>query len=517
MNMTYLLSILLLHFALTGLAAGELDYKSLPEYSRKVLDDVLSKASGAKEGKDFDIKTLLTDSGGTRHLTRMAEGMLYRNAPGDIERAQSILRWLLASQYTDRDDPNGYYGTWPGTPGKSKSDLNWREFIGCDLVAVDACFSKRLDAKLVKGVRAALVRAAEGAMKRNVGIDYTNIAIMSAVLMEYVGATQNRGDLAQAGRDKSVAIYELFKKYNTFSEYNSPTYYGANLVGLATWRRFGPSAPTREMGRELEDALWREIALFYNPSMKCMAGPYFRAYNMDMMRCNTIAGMWIALALNDSDLAPLPMRSGSSFFEVSNAAPALLLGVNVPKDVLPKLRKFDKPHHVQRKVYNLYGGDRVKHVSAMVTQDWMMGGVAGHRRKWEQIVTGTIHWRRDDSKRPGWLVAPGVFGVDVKVTQKRMEISAGGLKIGTLVLIVNAEGMTEADFGAAQWDMPGLRLKVESNIGKAVVSRIKGSDMHAYCRNGDRVSEVFKVSFSLPKNPPRGILLSLTPLGKYSR
>ena len=515
--MKCLLSISLLLLTATGLAAGELDYKSLPEYSRKVLDDVLARASGAKEGKDFDIKTLLTDSGGTRHLTRMAEGMLYRNAPGDLERAESILRWLPASQHTDRDDPNGYYGTWRSTPGQYKSDLNWREFIGCDLIAIDACFSKRLDAKLVEGIRAALGRAAEGAMKRNVSATYTNIAIMSAVLMEYVGAGQNRGKLAQAGRDKAVAIYKLFKKHNTFSEYNSPTYYGVNMVGLATWRRFGPSSKTREMGRELEGALWREIALFYNPSMKCMAGPYFRAYNMDMMRCNTITGMWIALALNDSDFAPLPMRSGSSFFEVSNAAPALLLGVNAPKDVLPKLRKFDTPRHIQRKVYNRYGGDRVKHVSTMVTQDWMMGGVVGHRRKWEQIVTGAIHWQRGDSKRPGWLVAPGVLGVDVKVTQKRMEISAGGLKTGALVLIVNAEGMTEADFGAARWDLPGLTLKVESNIGKAVVSRIKGSDIHAYCRNGDRVSEVFKVSFPLPKDVPRGILLSLTPLGKYSR
>ena len=58
-------------------------------------------------------------------------------------------------------------------------------------------------------------------------------------------------------------VERLYRDEGGFREFNSPTYYGVDLWGLALWRR-SSSPRLVAAGQRLEAALWRDIATFYH-------------------------------------------------------------------------------------------------------------------------------------------------------------------------------------------------------------------------------------------------------------
>ena len=98
---------------------------------------------------------------------------------------------------------------------------------------------------LKKELEVCLIRTAKGALRRNVDPNYNNISIMSSFMMEYVGTAFQIPELKKAWIEKAKAIFANFQKYKTLCEYNSPTYYGVDFVGLALWRELSFSS---EMG-----------------------------------------------------------------------------------------------------------------------------------------------------------------------------------------------------------------------------------------------------------------------------
>jgi len=313
--------------------------------------------------------TILTSNAGTRDRVRLASALLFRNAAGDTGNASVILEWLLPLQNTDASSKN--YGVWKTSPGSSNVDENWREFIGCELVLILDRHSGKLSLDLVSRIRQSLIRAAEGAMRRDVNPSYTNIALMSAFLMEYVGVSMHRPDLENAGTLKSWECYLLFQEHGTFSEFNSPTYGGVDMLALAFWRDLGQTQNMRVMGAEMEAALWRHTASYYHAGLRNLAGPFFRAYGMDMTRYNAIIGIWIALATENLATAPLPRAAGASFFELSNIFPAVQVGHAVPDGVLLDLSTFTGSRFLQKTVPSDPGVFSAQyHVATLVGTNW---------------------------------------------------------------------------------------------------------------------------------------------------
>ena len=384
---------------------------------------------------------------------------------------------------------------------------------------VHAYYRDRLPEDLVSGIETALRHAAEGARRRDVGADYSNIAILSAVLMEYTGSHLGAPDIEAAGQRKAQEVFDLHERHGTFSEFNSTTYYGVDLMGLAMWRELACSEEMRRAGRRLGIELWGDIADFYHAGFKTMAGPYFRAYGMDMMRHNTPAGLWIALALNEEKLAPFPRKQGAKFFEIHFASAALILGVHAPEATLGKLDRFDEPRQLERTVFNRYGGEETKKVTATLDHDWMMGGVAGHRRPWNQIHTGTVHWRIPGVDRPGWMVVPGTLQVDVRVDGNRFEVFAGGLdEDKDLVFFVHAPGTGTDAFGERRWLLPGITFAVETELGKPEVRPIDRRGLIRYERNEDRVDDVLEVRYTVSgERSDDTPLVSLVPVDGRAR
>ncbi|MHC4505576.1 MAG: hypothetical protein ACYTFI_19900 [Planctomycetota bacterium] len=365
-------------------------------------------------------------------------------------------------QHDDRPGERKH-GVWRTRLTETKVDYNWREFVGTALILILEEFGDRLPADLVKDVRAALLRAAQGAKQRDVGAGYTNIAIMSSFLMDYVGTHEERQDLQDLGRRKAGQIYKGYYRHKTFDEYNSPTYYGVNLMALAMWRKHACWDQMRAMGADMEADLWRDIGDFYHPGMKNMCGPFVRAYGMDMTEYVAIVGLWIGMALGDGKLAPLPQQRGRKGGERSYSPVIAILERIVPDEVIPRLARFSGGPRVLERVCS-----RGK-VTARIDETLMIGAMQ-LKRRWEQHFPATIYWKVGSSGL-GWIMLHGTSEhVAPVVVDRELRILRTKESNDPILLYVAAPGIGAKQISPVIWRLPGLTLEVALGEGAALQS-----------------------------------------------
>lgn len=469
------------------------NYQTLSPHQKHLFDEFLADEipSGIK------VEDVLTDNTSLRSKTRLAEALLFRNATGDKENAVVILRWILKNQH--QDENTKIYGIWKTSINNDKFDQNWREFIGCDLIIIRNKFRHLLPKNIIKDIETGIIHSAKGAFKRNVAPEYTNISIMSAFLMEYVGTEFDLDEIKNAGLKKARDIFKLYESNKTFSEFNSPTYYGVTLIGLALWRELAFSKEVQEMGKALEKDFWHETTNFYHPNLKNMPGPYFRAYGMDMSKYFAITGTWIALAVDDEKFAPLPPKKGPKYGEMSNLSPIFNLGLSIPKSDLAKLKTFSKPQFITRSVPNYYRGDSIKKVTAMINMNWMMGGLWGNKRIWEQIKTGTIHWKSPDGDI-AWLMILGDGKTNVKVSETQMSIFANDSQPTSFELFVYAKDITNEAFTNKNWVLPAMTLNLNTYLKTAQIEKISDKKLHESYAVSDEITHIFRIVYEIPAN-----------------
>ncbi|MEO8398153.1 MAG: hypothetical protein ABI700_34480, partial [Chloroflexota bacterium] len=288
-----------------------------------------------------------------------AMGLLMRQEQGDTARALAIIKTIMSYQF---DAPSAvYHGTFfrrPDEPHPPENaviwrdyDPNWREFICTVFIILLKDFGDLLTTDLQNQMRHAIRLAAEGAFERKVAAEYTNISLMSAFLLDYAGELFEKEVWRDFALNLAHEIHALFDRYQTFNEYNSPTYYGVDLYALALWREYGSLPYYREMGSTLEAELWRDLAQFYHAGMRNMCGPYDRSYGMDMTDYLALIGLWIAAALPEAS-APLPdvdqhFEHAADFYFMPLVA---LVGSKPPDDVLPYLTTFQGERFLERTI-----------------------------------------------------------------------------------------------------------------------------------------------------------------------
>ena len=229
-----------------------------------------------------------------------AFGLLERGRPGDLARAVTVLGAVLAHQYDrPRTSWHGTFARVAEAPEPTAGavewvdyDPNWRQFIGTTLLAVLRHHERSLDPVFVTRIDAALDLAVRGEPVGRVGADYTNIALLKAVLEVEVGMRLADPALVTAGEQLASEVVARFERAGGPDEYNSPTYYGIDLLALALWRTTTASERLAAWGAQLEAALWRDLAMFFHAGLGNLAGPFDRAYGLDMGRYLAAVGLW---------------------------------------------------------------------------------------------------------------------------------------------------------------------------------------------------------------------------------
>ncbi len=429
-----------------------------------------------------------------------AFGLLERGAPGDRERALVVIDAVLRLQYDRPGTPwNGTFAQVAEMPEPADGarewvdyDPNWRQFIGTTLLLVLRHHGDGLDQVLRARIDQAIDLAIRGEPAGRVTPGYTNIAIMKAVLEVEYGGSIGDADLVESGEDLAAAVVARFDRHGTFDEFNAPTYYGIDLLGLALWRTCSASPRLQAWGTRLEAALWEDIAMFFHAGLGNLVGPYSRTYGIDMGRYLAAVGLWWWPTFGRS-ASPLPDLDADSI----NHGHDLLLGPlvsrlagRIPAGMAEFLTSYDGVRQVERRISD----DPERVATAWLEPGLAFGGEGGDHRHAAtgQFAPATIHWRvatgdDHDSGPP----APTVVGTARVLCDDPTEARAtdGVLRVTTLatdedepadLIVVISAGpgglLVPSMVEPGRWNLPGLTVRVQSS-GSLSGAELVGGDL----------------------------------------
>jgi len=403
-----------------------------------------------------------------------AVGLLLRDGPGDRASALQAIAAVLDHQY---DAPGQvWHGTFsllhesaeprPGAQIWVDYDPNWRQFIGCTLLLALEQFPGALPPDLVARIDAALALAVEGEPHDRIADNYSNIALMHSYLTTEAGHRLGRDEWIADGEDRGRRVVALFDRFGAFDEYNSPTYYGIDLKALGLWRGHSSSAVLTALGTRVERALWLDAADWYHPGLRNMAGPYTRAYGMDMEHYVAAWSPWIWAALG-REHAPLPAFDGplDHGMDVMLGAVVALIGSVVPEEAAASIRAFRGEHRASHRLADADHGDRV--ASAWLGETAMLGVEQStvDLSWWDQFHGATAHWRRRDGSL-GWLraVVPGRPDTTLEPGRLTIRWHHGEAAEGIVARFV-----LDRPIAGDPWSFDGLTLAIDDGPPTTVV------------------------------------------------
>ena len=401
-----------------------------------------------------------------RESSWYALGLLVRDEQGDRQRAADIIDAVLKQQYVKQGMP--WYGTYRRAPEEKDPapdavmwrgfDPNWRTFIGTTFEIILIEYPERISPELSKRMYEAIDRAIEGEIaEKRLLPSYSNIALMYGALWDFAATHDKRDDWKQQSKDWTEAVYKLYKQYGAFFEYNSPTYCGVDIYGLALWRNYGSTPRMRSIGSEMEAGMWRDLAALYQPDLRNLSGPYDRAYGMDMESYVSVVGVWMRTVLDEKRAPLAPIGPTTDHMPDVWFAPHIaVLGTHIPADALKQMNTFSGERLVRQQITD----DRV--ATAWIGKHVIFGGESTRKTKdagmGSQFHPATIQWRTP-SGEIGFVQLVEAPAIDATADKDGITIST----TGNVRIRIHAKGLAREKVAAASWELPGLKVAVTSD------------------------------------------------------
>jgi hypothetical protein len=343
---------------------------------------------------------------------------------GDHERLARVVDALLGLQYDAPGMPwHGTFARFAEAPEPREGAIEWehydpnlRQFVGIALRLLLTRYPAALAAQLRQRAEDAIALAAAGEQESGrLTWWYTNIALQHAWLLVEAG-------LVAEGEELAERVVEGWRQHGTFQEFNSPTYDGVDLWALALWRGHSSSEQLRAWGAELEAGLWQTVASRYHADLRNIAGPYTRAYGLDLHRHVGKVGLLIAGAagIGAAPLPDLALEVIAHGHDLQGLPTLALAPPVVSDDVRSSLQTFTGERSVHEVISSW---PTRREASAWLGGGVMIGAEDGDSdwMGWYQFVAGTVHWRRPDGAvgvlryvpdgPPRGVVEPGVLRV----------------------------------------------------------------------------------------------------------
>ena len=291
----------------------------------------------------------------TRESLQYAADLFDAGGAKRIARARKTLSKLLTLQ--DADPRSRTCGIWPyfleePLAKMNNPDWNWADFLGRELVRILAGHADKLPADLLARTRTGLKLACDSIVRRNVGLGYTNIALLDCSVTAPAGEILSEPKYLDYGRKKLQRMIEFTEGHGSFTEYNSPTY---TLVAVDACEQVlahvkDPAA--RTAAEKVRRIAWTIITEHYHPPTAQWAGPHARCYR-DHLRSG-IAAEWIRLG------AASPIQG-------------------CPPDLADRLRKLPKEPHrleIRRRFYRGTAGRRSIQGTTWLADEACLGSVS---------------------------------------------------------------------------------------------------------------------------------------------
>ena len=276
-------------------------------------------------------------------------------------------------------------------------DPNWREFIFSSLALILEEYESLLPTQTVRAIDAAAKEGLAGARFRaesDLTPLNTNVKVMHVFFFDAFARRFDDAELAAYADRYAAQFIADYQQHHAVAEFNSPTYNGVVLSYTGMLRTRSRSDVVRRMGEILEAGLWQDLADFYNPAMKTLAGPFSRAYGL------TIEGTALPLLMY-LGLDAVPAAEEPPFgAETESAGVLCFADVAIPARVQAHfLKKADPPRQVERPFRELAErGEPGKNHSLCTATAWisdrlMLGAMRGSTNTSHQLHAAVIHWR----------------------------------------------------------------------------------------------------------------------------
>lgn len=219
------------------------------------------------------------------HSAAYALALLESDGEGRRGRAAEILRRLTAAQDADPESPT--FGVWSYVAEEplaqmARPDPNWADFIGHELLLIALRHGQALPNAVLDEVRGAIHRAATAIRRRDVSMAYTNIAAKGTFVTLAAGELLDDGELLTYGRDRMDRFAAEVGRFDSFAEYNSPTYWLVTCTAVTSIAQFVVDEKARELAGAIRDQLWTHLVRRWHPPTGQLAGPMSRAYDTDL-------------------------------------------------------------------------------------------------------------------------------------------------------------------------------------------------------------------------------------------
>ena len=215
-------------------------------------------------------------------------------------RAESILTRVVDLQ--EASDPDAKeFGLWPYfleelVPVWPWPDFNWADFNGMTLLLIWHRHRRRLSAALADRIIEAIRRAAVCIRRRNVDLNYTNIAIKGTFVTLSAAEVTGDAELLDYAIDRLLRLRDTVASAGAFAEYNSPTYAAVSLAGLHAMETYVRDERARSVVTMLLTRFWGEVSERFHPETRELAGPHARAYHASLSVASGLLGSLIEKA-----------------------------------------------------------------------------------------------------------------------------------------------------------------------------------------------------------------------------
>ena len=270
----------------------------------------------------------------------------------------------------------------------SPPDWNWADFCGVQLLDVWIHNRHRLSEDLREKVKDSIQHAARSIQRRNVGPDYTNIAVMGTYVTLVTAERFRLEDLRNYAKDRLRRVHKHIMDQGSFTEYNSPTYTIVTLTELARMLLHFREDEDKRLARELHDLAWEHIARHFHPPTRQWAGPHSRCYSTLLTKDSQYiafleAGTGRQGYLTDVDPLPVDFR----------------IPIQCPKEWIPYFKEL-KEARMERETFSKKGQPDAVIGTTHLHPQYTLGTV-NHADFWRQRRPFVAYWGTKD--KPTYL------------------------------------------------------------------------------------------------------------------
>jgi hypothetical protein len=293
---------------------------------------------------------------------------------GDPKEAQDYLTRAFAVQNMDTASPQ--YGEVPWQIGHPEIvDGNADEFTNQAIGSILLGYQNRLDANFLTNLHPHLVAALSVLERRNVPVSYTNIYLMQTVDLLLIGQAVNDSTALSEGA-AHLDTWLAYTAQNGIHEFDSPTYYAADLDSLIPGFIYTSDAGIKAKLKRALDYFWTDLAANYFPGRQSLSGPHSRDYDF----LNGTGG--IELYYFVEGILP-DLKFGALDFEKT-----YLLEQNDPAAYHPDSAIVALAGLPQRWVTARYGN--TLDYSNFITPDFTLGGATGSYDSQDKLIAGEL-------------------------------------------------------------------------------------------------------------------------------